>query len=26
MSLFKTAKEAIWIRQFSHELKFSDDD
>jgi hypothetical protein len=26
MTLFEAAKEAIWIRQFLHELKFRDDD
>jgi hypothetical protein len=26
MTLSKTAKEAIWIRQFLHELKFRNDD
>jgi hypothetical protein len=26
MILLKTAKEAIWIRQFLHELKFRNDD
>jgi hypothetical protein len=26
MTLFEAAKEAIWIRQFLHELKFRNDD